>query len=111
VGFLALFRERPQPRVGIHYGRAVYRDGDYFGTEVNLTHRVVARALGGEVMVTTAVVDAIGSSDYLAFEPIGEVDLKGFPAPVELFVARAREPDERSVDGRRQGPGIRAHGS
>jgi adenylate cyclase len=104
VGFLALFRERPQPRVGIHYGRAVYRDGDYFGTEVNLTHRVVARALGGEVMVTTAIVDAIGSSDYLAFEPIGEVDLKGFPAPVELFVARAREPDERSPDGRRQGP-------
>ena len=60
VGFLGLFGERPQPRVGIHYGRAVYRDGDYFGGEVNLTHRVVARALGGEVMVTAAVVDAIG---------------------------------------------------
>jgi adenylate cyclase len=96
VGFLALLQERPQPRVGIHYGRAVYRDGDYFGTEVNLAHRVVARALGGEVMVTTAVVDAVGSSDYLEFEPIGEVDLKGFPKPVELFVARAREVDQRT---------------
>jgi adenylate cyclase len=94
VGFLALFGERPQPRVGIHYGRAVYRDGDYFGTEVNLTHRVVARALGGEVMVTTDVVDAIGGSRYLEFDPIGRVDLKGFPEPVELFVARAREPEE-----------------
>ena len=90
VGFLTLFQERPQPRVGVHYGRAVYRDGDYFGTEVNLTHRVVARALGGEVMVTTAVVDGIGRSDYLEFDPIGEVDLKGFPQPVELFVARPR---------------------
>ena len=60
VGFLALFGERPQPRVGIHYGRAVYRDGDYFGGDVNLTHRVVARALGGEVMVTRSVADAIG---------------------------------------------------
>ena len=66
VGFLTLFGERPQPRVGIHFGRAVYRDGDYFGTEVNLTHRVVARALGGEVMVTAAVADAIGDSAYLA---------------------------------------------
>jgi adenylate cyclase len=91
VGFLGLFQERPQPRVGLHYGNAVYRDGDYFGTEVNLTHRVVARALGGEVMVTTDVVDAIGRSDYLDFEPIGRVDLKGFPEPVELFVARVRE--------------------
>ncbi len=91
VGFLTLFAERPQPRVGIHYGRAVYRDGDYYGTEVNLTHRVVARALGGEVMVTTAVADAIGASAYLEFDPIGRVELKGFPQPVELFVARARE--------------------
>jgi adenylate cyclase len=93
VGFLALFQERPQPRVGLHLGAAVYRDGDYFGTDVNLTHRVVARALGGEVMVTTAVVDAIGPSAYLHFDPIGRVDLKGFPEPVELFVARAREPE------------------
>jgi adenylate cyclase len=94
VGFLTLFQERPQPRVGLHHGRAVYRDGDYFGTDVNLTHRVVARALGGEVMVTTSIVDSIGESAYLDFEPIGRVELKGFPEPVELFVARAREPDE-----------------
>ena len=94
VGFLALFAERPQPRVGVHWGHAVYRDGDYFGTEVNLTHRVVARALGGEVMVTTSVVDAIGNSPHLEFEPIGRAELKGFPQPVELFVATARPPDE-----------------
>ena len=62
VGFLGLFQERPQPRVGLHYGEAVYRDGDYFGTQVNLTHRVVARALGGEVMVTRAVAEAAANS-------------------------------------------------
>ena len=88
VGFLGLFHERPQPRVGLHYGDAVYRDGDYFGTHVNLAHRVVARALGGEVLVSRSVVDAIGRSDYLSFEPIGHVELKGFPEPAELFTAR-----------------------
>jgi adenylate cyclase len=93
VGFLGLFSERPQPRVGLHYGRAVYRDGDYFGTEVNLTHRVVARALGGEVMVTRAVADAIGDSAYLRFDPIGRVELKGFPRPAELLVVRPVEPE------------------
>ena len=88
VGFLGLFGERPQPRVGLHCGRAVYRDGDYFGRDVNLAHRVVARAVGGEVMVTREVVDAIGESDYLDFEPIGAVELKGFPEPAELFIVR-----------------------
>jgi adenylate cyclase len=90
VGFLGLFQERPQPRVGIHFGTAVYREADYFGTDVNLSHRVVARALGGEVLVTRAVVDAIGSSDYLNFDPIGATELKGFPEPAELFSARPK---------------------
>lgn len=98
VGFLGLFQERPQPRVGLHYGDAVYRDGDYFGTQVNLTHRVVARALGGEVMVTRAVADSGADSEYLHFEPIGEVALKGFPKPIELFTVHpAHETGEHGI--------------
>jgi adenylate cyclase len=88
VGFLALFQERPQPRVGIHNGAAVFRDGDYFGGDVNLAHRVVSRALGGEVLVTEAVVEAINESDFLRFDAIGEVVLKGFPEPISLYTAR-----------------------
>jgi adenylate cyclase len=88
VGFLALFQERPQPRVGIHHGAAVFRDGDYFGGDVNLAHRVVSRALGGEVLVTEAVVAAVKESDFLSFDPIGEVVLKGFPEPISLYIAR-----------------------
>ena len=88
VGFLNLFQDRPRPRVGIHHGYAVYRDGDYFGTEVNLVHRIVNRALGGEVLVTDRVVESIGKNEYLEFEPIGGVELKGFPEPTPLYVVR-----------------------
>jgi adenylate cyclase len=90
VGFLALFQERPQPRVGMHYGEATYREGDYFGAAVNLAHRVVTRALGGEVMVTDQVAAALEDSEYLELEAIGDVELKGFPTRVPLFVARSR---------------------
>jgi adenylate cyclase len=89
VELLARFPERPQPRVGIHYAEAVYRDGDYFGTHVNLAHRVASRALAGEVMVTDRVIEAISGRDHLAFEPIGEVSLKGFPVPTPLFLVHA----------------------
>jgi adenylate cyclase len=89
VDFLARFEQRPQPRVGIHYGDAVYRDGDYFGGQVNLAHRVVNRALAGEVLVTDAVAGTVEASDRLELKGIGRVSLKGFPAPTELFVVCA----------------------
>jgi adenylate cyclase len=89
VDFLARFEQRPQPRVGIHHGDAVYRDGDYFGGQVNLAHRVVNRALAGEVLVTDAVAGLLAASDRLELEGIGRVSLKGFPSPTELFVVRA----------------------
>ena len=67
----------------------LYRDDDYYGREVNLAARVVARAAGGEVLVTRPVVDAAGA--HLELEPIGSVRLKGFRDATELFLARARD--------------------
>jgi adenylate cyclase len=81
----------PSPRIGIHYGEALYRDGDYFGRDVNQAARVVARAGGGEVLVTRPVVDLADGTDGVQFARIGEVRLKGFSEPTELFTASARE--------------------
>ena len=81
----------PPPRIGIHSGAALYRDGDYYGREVNRAARVVARASGGEVLVTRPVVEAASRQDGLQFELIGEVVLKGFTEPTELFHASLKE--------------------
>jgi adenylate cyclase len=91
VGLLDRFPERPRPRVGIHYANAVYRDGDYFGTHVNLVHRVVDRAQAGEVLVTDSVTGSLEERG-LACEPIGEVNLKGFPVATPLFLVRRAVP-------------------
>jgi adenylate cyclase len=91
VGFLETIEERPEPRLGINYGSTLYRDGDYFGREVNLASRVVARARGGEVLVTDSVVEAVSAGSRLRFEPIGDVKLKGFDEPRQLCRASARE--------------------
>ncbi|MHB1468386.1 MAG: MerR family transcriptional regulator [Solirubrobacteraceae bacterium] len=82
----------PPPRIGVHYGGVLYRDGDYYGREVNQAARVVARASGGEVLVTRALVDAVSGAERLSFDRIGEVSLKGFTEPTELFSA-TRETD------------------
>jgi adenylate cyclase len=90
VGFAGLFEERPEPRIGVHWGTALYRDGDYFGREVNVASRVVARARGGEVLVTDAVLDTVAPSPHLEFDEIGEVKLKGFDEPRRLVRATPR---------------------
>ena len=85
VGFQRLQTERPLPRIGIHYGNALYRDGDYYGRDVNIAARVVARSAGGEVLVTRPVVERAGP--HLEFDRIGEIKLKGFSVSTEMFVA------------------------
>jgi adenylate cyclase len=89
VGFQEIMDERPLPRIGIHYGETLYRDGDYYGREVNQAARVAARAAGSEVLVTRPVVEAAGGP-HLEFERIGEVRLKGFAEATELFLARPK---------------------
>jgi len=86
----ALPAEEPPPRIGLHYGEALYRDGDYYGRDVNQAARVVARAGGGEVLVTRPVVEMAAGLGELEFDRIGEVGLKGFSEPTELFIASAR---------------------
>src|SRR3954454_15735143 len=85
VGFSRLYDdERPGPRIGVNSGLVLYRDGDYFGREVNLASRVVARARGGEVLVTGQVLDDVRDTSHLRIDNIGQVKLKGFNDPRAL---------------------------
>jgi adenylate cyclase len=92
VGFEQLYVAQVLPRIGIHYGQALYRDGDYYGRDVNIASRVAARSAGGEVLVTRPVVERAGP--HLEFERIAEVRLRGFSESTEIFLARQRGEEE-----------------
>jgi adenylate cyclase len=78
-----LLPDGPRPRAAVHYGYAHYRDGDYYGREVNLVARIQTESGAGEVLVTESVVDATGVE--LRFEPVPDVHLRGFNEPTQLF--------------------------
>jgi adenylate cyclase len=88
IGFQEGFERRARPRIGLHYGTTLYRDGDYYGSNVNLASRVVSRAHAGEVLVTEPIYELISDFPDLRFEPIGQVQLKGFLEPVRLYLVR-----------------------
>ena len=110
VGFQESQTERPLPRIAVHYGVALYRDGDYYGRDINIASRVAARSAGGEVLVTRpVVVQAAGAT--VAFQRVGEVRLKGFTEATEVFLAqRAGEGPRRAGDGPRRAEEGRARG-
>jgi adenylate cyclase len=73
-------RLRPvRVRIGIHTGRVVSRDGDYFGRNVAIAARIGDLAEGGEVLASSAVRDALDEDATVVLEEAGAVELKGLP--------------------------------
>lgn len=78
-------------RIGIHTGRVVSRDGDYFGRNVAIAARIGDLADGGEVLASTAVRDALDEDASVALEEAGEVELKGLPDTHVIWRVARRE--------------------
>jgi adenylate cyclase len=72
---------------GANTGPMLRREGDYYGTTVNVAARVADQAGSGQVIVTRPVVDSWAGGDSVRFVPVGSVALKNVADPVELFEA------------------------
>lgn len=70
-------------RVGLHTATAVLRDGDWFGSAVNVAARVADLARAGEVVLTQAALDAVGSP--VAVRGRGRHRLKNIAEPVAVY--------------------------
>jgi adenylate cyclase len=77
--------DRIEFRIGINVGDIVVEDGDIFGDGVNVAARLEALAEPGGICVAARVQeDAAGKLD-LAFEDIGEQQLKNITRPVRAY--------------------------
>ena len=74
-----------QVRIGLGAGEPI-ADGDaLFGSTVNLTARICASADPGQILAARVVRDLCSGKSF-TFRSHGEVTLKGFPDPFELYV-------------------------
>jgi adenylate cyclase len=77
----------PSVRVGVNYGPAIERDGDYFGAAVNLAARVSALAKGGEVLISGQTAALVPALEGIYFESRGRHELRNVREPIEVFAA------------------------
>jgi TolB-like protein len=79
-------------RIGINVGDVVVEDGDIFGDGVNVAARLEGLAEPGSICVSARVQeDAAGRLD-LAFEDLGEQQLKNIARPVRVYRVRPAVP-------------------
>ncbi len=78
-------REPLRVRVGIHAGRAISEDGDYFGENVAFAARVAQQAFGGEIVVSAAVKERVGEDGSLSFSAARPVELKGIDGVHDIY--------------------------
>jgi adenylate cyclase len=80
--------KRIEFRMGLNVGDVVVEDGDIFGDGVNVAARLEGLATPGGICVSARVQeDAVGKID-LAFEDMGEQQLKNIARPVRVYRVR-----------------------
>jgi adenylate cyclase len=70
-------------RVGVHTGTAVQRDGDWFGSAVNLASRVADLARSGDILLTAATRRCLASG--VAVRELGPRTFKNVAEPVVVY--------------------------
>ncbi|HYH59871.1 MAG TPA: adenylate/guanylate cyclase domain-containing protein [Thermoleophilaceae bacterium] len=81
----------PAVRVGINTGPAVERDGDYFGSAVNMAARLSQAARGGEVLLSETT-RAAARRRRPRLEPRGPRTFRNAREPVDVYAASERPP-------------------
>ncbi len=81
----------PAVRVGLNTGPAVERDGDFFGSAVNLAARLSQAARGGEVLLSEAT-RAAARRGRPRFEQRGARTFRNARDPVVVYAASERVP-------------------
>src|SRR5215208_5383093 len=78
---------RPPVRIGIHSGPAVARDGDWYGTAVNVAARLTDCACGGEVLITGSTGRRVGRDVACELVDQGWRRLRDVMTPVRVYAA------------------------
>jgi adenylate cyclase len=79
-------------RIGIHLGDVLERNGDLFGTAINIAARLQVLAEPGGIVVSSAIRDAVAGKLPASITDLGVKTLKNIEEPVRVYALSASRP-------------------
>ena len=86
---------------GLHYGPVIEQAGSYFGSSMNLTARIAAKAKRNTMLCSAEFIGAINNIDRFTFTEPETMRFKNIKAPVQvaaLLPGPAYRPVPRAID-------------
>lgn len=71
---------RLRVRMGVHTGEAFERDGDYFGSALNRSARIMSAGHGGQILVSEVTAGLLTAGEFSLGE-VGTLQLRGLSQP------------------------------
>lgn len=93
-------------RIGLNFGDLIVNRGDMWGEGVNVAARLEAMAEPGGICVSERVRNDVRGKLDVAFDELGEQQLKNISHPVRVFRARLRADESGAVMGARLPAGV-----
>src|SRR6266480_655784 len=88
---------RIQFRIGVNLGDVIVEGEDIFGDGVNVAARLESIAKPGGIMISGSVRDHVGDRLDLAFEDMGEQNLKNIERPIRVYSVALNKPAARDT--------------
>jgi class 3 adenylate cyclase/YHS domain-containing protein len=83
---------------GLHYGHVLKRDNEYFGSTINFTSRIAAKASAGSFWCSREFHDALQNKELCQVEPRGMHELKNISGEKEVFQIIADQTNFLAID-------------
>jgi adenylate cyclase len=83
---------------GLHYGKILKRNNDYFGTTINLAARIAAKADPGSIWCSSEYINALNDKSELTFLPKGKHSFKNISDEIDVHELIIDNPKTFHID-------------
>ena len=83
---------------GLHYGRILKRNNDYYGTTINLAARIAAKANPGSIWCSSEYINALNNKSEITFRPKGRHSFKNISDEIDVHELILDKPKSFHID-------------